>query len=34
MNLESGERRREKRGGTIALMRSDTAVERGPRQVS
>jgi len=30
MNLESGERRREKRSGTIALMRSDTAVERGP----
>ena len=34
MDLESGEKRREKRDGTLALMRSETPAERGPRQVS
>ena len=34
IDLEFGERRREERSGTIALMRSDTPAARGSRQVS
>ena len=34
MNPEFGERRREERSDTIALIRSDTPTVRGPRQVS